>query len=75
MTEYGNFSTELLARLDAVIERVETGPKRTVGGAGGQTIEASTRATVCQISLYDLETVYEARDALRDYFAPTGDAK
>ncbi|SLN74832.1 hypothetical protein ROJ8625_04109 [Roseivivax jejudonensis] len=57
-------NTDLVARLDDALQRAERGPKRIAGSVNGQTIEAAARATLCQITLYDLEAVYEARDVL-----------
>lgn len=55
---------ELVERLQETISRIEQSPQRVVGGAGGQTMEATAKATIKQISLWDLETLYEAADAI-----------
>lgn len=56
---------ELLARLDDVGNRVGASRTRIRSGAGGQTMEATSKATFHEISAWDLEVVYDAAAAIR----------
>ena len=56
--------SDLVERLNEILTRIEQSPKRSRGGAGGQTIEATLASQLVQVSMLDVETVYEARDTL-----------
>lgn len=67
---------ELIARLDEAFARVATSKARVRGGAGGQTIEATAKATMREISDWDLELLALAAEALRaDITIPTEGAE
>ena len=56
--------SDLVKRLNEVLSCIEQSPKRTQGGAGGQTIEATLASQMVQVSMLDVQTMYEARDAI-----------
>lgn len=62
----------LVDRSKEVLARIEASPQRTIGGADGQTMEATYKATLKQISLWDLETLYEITSALETLSARIG---
>jgi hypothetical protein len=56
---------DIIERLDDVCGRLLGAKTRVRGGAGGQTIEATAKATVRDISDWDLETLLDVLTLLR----------
>lgn len=56
----------LIDRLENTLAVVSTSPARTLPGAGGQTLEDTAKATIRQISDWQIETLFEVLDHLKN---------
>lgn len=66
---------DVLSDLREALARIERSPQRIRGGVGGQTMEATAKATIREISEWDLEAVYQAADWIEQRMSEKTDAE